>query len=206
MKRLLLLAGVATAALSGAANAGGYLQLHGGVFSQNSDSVEFLGDMVISGDAEADTGFAAGGLLGFYVFPFVAAEGEFTVRTAGVEGDFSVNSVSESFEDDLTTYAYMGNLVFRPEVPLFPLKPYVGAGAGWIQPNYDNLADPDGEFAWQLKAGFNFDLLPTPGMLGLELNYISTGEFDVPTDLAGATAASAEFGGVTGLLTFKVGF
>lgn len=204
MNKLLLLAGIAGTALSTAHAGGGYVQIHGGVFSQTEDSLEFAGGELAGGETDPETGFAAGALLGLYIFPYIAAEGEFTLRTNTLES-IDTGSVGDAIENDQTTYAFMGNLVFRPELPLFPLKPYIGAGGGWIQPNFDNGDDPDGEFAWQVKAGANVDLLPTPGMLGVEVSYLSTGDFELPSESEVLTG-SIGYGGVTGLVTYKIGF
>lgn len=216
MKQLVLLAGVATAALSAGAHAGDiYLQVHGGFFQQTEDSIELAGQVAlqdlsgIDGTTDADLGFAAGGLVGAYILPFIALEGEVTMRTANVD-DISVDGISAAIDDDLRTIAYMGNVVFRPEInlPLLPM-PYIGVGAGWLSSNLEtvNGEDADGQFAYQVKAGVVFDLLPTPGKLGLEVNYLMTDDFDLggTIDTDDITANYA-YGGVTGLVTWKVGF
>lgn len=216
MKHVILLLATSVAALS-SAHAGGkkYIQVHAGVFQQTEDTVEFASDQFlgqaldVEADAEADLGFAIGGLVGAYVAPFIALEGEITMRTANLD-DVSVDGVTSAIDDDLRTIAFMVNGVVRPNtpIPLLP-DPYIGVGVGYLTSNLETLNgdDADGQFAWQIKAGLSFDLLPTPGKLGVEVNYLATDDFDLGGEIAADQInANYAYGGVTGLLTYKVGF
>lgn len=213
MKKLLLLASVAVAGLSSAQAGDTYLQIHGGLFQQTEDTVAFASDNFLGNvldqdvDTDADMGLAVGGLIGTYIVPFIALEGEVTMRTANLD-DISVNGAQTAIDEDLRTIAFMGNLVLRPELPLLP-GPYVGIGAGYLTSNLETVdgEDADGQLAYQIKAGLTFDLLPTPGKLGVEVNYLATDDFDLGGNIA-ADVVDAEYsyGGVTGLVTWKIGF
>jgi hypothetical protein len=190
-----------------------YLQIHGGLFQQTDETVEFDGRQLVDAldeiDADAEMGFAAGGLLGAYVLPFIALEAEVTLRSAEFD-EVTVQNLGTAFEDDIRTYAFMANAVFRPELrlPLLP-NPYLGVGAGYMTSNLEGFRDEDvdGAFAWQVKAGITFDPLPTPGNLGLELNYIQSSDFEIDgapeIDIPDADFA---YSGFTGLVTWKIGF
>ncbi len=190
-----------------------YLQIHGGLFQQTGEQIDFddqqIIDAIDSVDPDAELGFALGGLVGTYVLPFLALEGEVTMRTAQFD-DVSIEDLGDAFEDDIRTVAFMGNAVFRPELrlPILP-NPYIGVGAGYMTSNLDNFRneDVDGSFAWQVKAGITFDPLPTPGNIGLEVNYIQADDFEIENapelDVPDANFA---YSGVTGLVTWKLGF
>ncbi|MEE4210659.1 MAG: outer membrane beta-barrel protein [Parvularcula sp.] len=207
-------ASLVTASFASApAAAESYLQIHGGLFQQNDESIEFDGgqiaDEISEISADADMGYALGGLIGTYFFPFLALEGEFTARTNEFD-EVTIDNLGTAFDDDIRTYAFMANAVFRPELklPLLP-NPYAGVGIGYVTTNLEDLDgdDVDGAFAWQVKAGITFDPLPTPGKIGLELNYIQTGDFEIDgrpeVDIPDAEFA---YSGFTGLVTWKLGF
>ncbi|MEM6747635.1 MAG: outer membrane beta-barrel protein [Pseudomonadota bacterium] len=209
MKSIIAYAAASAAALSFAHAGDTYIQLHAGAFQQTSDNIEFggedfLGNVIdVDVDTDADTGFAIGGLLGYYILPAIALEGEMTYRSANVD-DVSVLGVSESIDEDINTLAFMVNGVFRPSLPLLP-EPYVGVGIGYITSNLDDV-DGDsatGAFAYQVKAGVSFDILPTPGKIGLEVAYLATTDFDAG---GGGIDADYEYAGLTGLITYRKNF
>ena len=209
MRALLLGAASLLVSMSTAQAGDRYIQFHLGAFQQTSDTVEFAGETFledafnVSTEADADLGLAIGGLIGTYVLPTIAIEGEFTYRTANVD-EFSAEGVDVSIDDDIGTMAFMLNGVFRPQVPLLP-EPYVGVGFGYVASNLDNLGgdSTDGAFAYQIKGGLTFDFLPTPGKIGVEVAYLQTNDFDLGDSEIDVDYA---YGGVTGLLTFKKNF
>ncbi|MEM9840131.1 MAG: hypothetical protein AAF830_13375 [Pseudomonadota bacterium] len=212
MKTSILLAGVTAVALTSVAHAGGaYIQLHGGV-SQPTEEIpfgeeNFLGQVTEQRfDGDGEMGFTGGGLLGAYILPFIALEGEFTMRTEPME-DISVGNVEAAVQEDLTTYAAMVNGVLRPSIPLLP-DPYVGIGIGYLQPSLDlpSGENPEGRVAYQMKAGVSMGLLPGFGSLGLEASYIATDDLGFTEQLAEVTDEEFSYGGLTGLLTYRLGF
>ncbi|MEO1040844.1 MAG: outer membrane beta-barrel protein [Pseudomonadota bacterium] len=202
MKQFIAWTSAAAAALSFAHAGDTYIQLHAGLFQQTADSIEARDDVFnvsVDFDADADPGFAIGGLVGRYIFPAVAVEGEVTYRNANIDS-ISGGGFESSVDDNLETIALMLNGVIRPSIPLLP-QPYVGVGVGYVT---SNIEDEDGdnaggEFAYQVKAGVNFDLLPTPGRIGVEVSYLQTSDFNAEGDGVDIDWA---YGGVTGMVTY----
>ncbi|NRA29299.1 MAG: outer membrane beta-barrel protein [Parvularculaceae bacterium] len=209
---LLVTASVAIAAFA-TAKAGSYIQVHAGLTQPAEETVEFGGTGFIDNvvgqevDSDEDFGFTGGALIGAYVVPFIALEGEFTARTEALE-DVNGETVGDAFSENLTTYAFMVNGVVRPSIPVLP-DPYVGVGFGYLQPNFEGEDDltQDGQMAYQLKAGLSFGLLPGMGKLGVEASYLATDDFAQEEDVVAEVAAETySFGGLTGLVTYRLGF
>ncbi|MEM6912393.1 MAG: outer membrane beta-barrel protein [Pseudomonadota bacterium] len=202
MKRMIAWACASATALSAAHAGDTYIQLHAGVFQQTADTVEAQDDVFnvsVDFDAEADPGFALGGAIGRYIFPAVAVEGEITYRNANID-TISGGGFETSVDDNLETVALMLNGVVRPSFPLLP-QPYVGVGVGYVT---SNIEDEDGdnvggEFAYQVKAGVSFDVLPTPGRIGVEVSYLQTSDFNAEGD---SVDIDWSYGGVTGMVTY----
>ncbi|GGY41115.1 outer membrane beta-barrel protein [Parvularcula lutaonensis] len=213
MKKLLLTAGVALASISTAHAGGGYIQVHGGLFQPTEDTVEFASDNFLGNildqqvDSGADMGYAVGGLIGTYILPFIALEGEVTLRTTSTD-DVSIGNAGAAITDDPRTIAFMGNAVLRPTLPLLP-DPYIGIGAGYLTSNLETVdgEDVDGQFAYQVKAGVGFGFPLVPGTIGIEANYLATDDFDLSGDVGtDIVEANFAYGGFTGLVTWKIGF
>ncbi|MCQ8186187.1 outer membrane beta-barrel protein [Parvularcula maris] len=209
----LLASAAALTLFAGSAQAGGYVQIHAGLFQQTADTVafasdNFLGEVVdVDVDSDADLGAVLGGLVGYYVLPFVAVEGEVTLRTASME-EVTVDNVETALQDDPRTIAYMANAVLRPTFPLLP-DPYIGIGAGYLTNNFNTIGgeDVDGQLAYQIKAGVSFGFPLIPGTIGVEANYLATDDFDLSGDFGGDLVNTEfSYGGVSGLLTYKIGF
>jgi hypothetical protein len=213
MMNRLLASAAAIAFLAGSAHAEGYVQIHGGLFQQTQDTVafasdNFLGQVVdVDVDSDADMGAVVGGLIGYYVVPFLALEAEATLRTTSFDS-ITVDNVETALEEDLRTTAFMANAVLRPNFPLLP-DPYVGIGAGYLMSNLTTIEgeDADGQLAYQLKAGVSFGFPLIPGKIGVEANYLATDDFDLSGDFGGDLVDTEfSYGGVSGLLTYKIGF
>jgi hypothetical protein len=213
MKKQLALTFSALLLTTASAQAEGYLQIHAGLFQQTEDTIafasdNFLGEIIDTDvDSDADVGVALGGLVGWYVLPFVAVEGEVTLRTTSLD-EITVDDVEVAFEEDLTTTAFMANAVLRPTFPLLP-DPYIGVGAGYLMSNLETLEgdDADAQFAYQLKAGISFGFPLVPGTFGVEANYLATDDFDLSGDFGGDLVnADFSYGGVSGLINYKIGF
>ncbi|MEM1379398.1 MAG: outer membrane beta-barrel protein [Pseudomonadota bacterium] len=200
------------AAFVASAQAGGiYLQLHGGVNAAADEiSIQdnnFIGEVSQQSlDASDSLGFTGGGLFGTYILPFIALEGELTMRTDPAQ-EISVAAVEAAVEEELTTYAAMLNGVVRPSLPLLP-DPYVGVGLGYLQPSLElpSGANPQGRMAYQVKAGVSMGLLPGLGQLGVEASYLATDDLSFTEELAQITDEEFSYGGVTGLVTWRLGF
>lgn len=213
MKKLLLLAGISAAAMTSAHAGDKYIQVHAGLFQQTQDTIAFASDNFLGEvldtevESDADKGAAVGALIGGYVLPFVALEGEFTLRTANLDS-ITVDDVEEAIDDDLTTYAFMVNAVIKPRLPALP-DPYVGVGVGYIQSNLEDFNGDtvSGQLGYQVKAGVTFGFPLIPGRFGGEVSYLATDDFEIDGQIA-ADQLDAEYayGGVTGLVTYTIGF
>ncbi len=189
--------GVGLASGPAAANDGLYLELQGGAsFFQDSDiSLSGVG----SGTVEFDTGFNAGGAIGFRIFRMLRLEAHGSYRQADLDraeiGGTSLD-VSDGFAGAL---AFLGNAYFDIPLPL-PIKPYVGAGAGVaifsadVDGNSVDLDDEDVNFAWNVMGGF---FVPIFRHLELDARYryITSDDPEVDADFLGLGAGTiqAEF-------------
>lgn len=142
--------------LPAAANDGLYLELQGGAsFLQDADvSLSGIG----SGEVEFDTGFNAGGAIGFRILEMLRLEAHGSYRHADLDraviGGTSLD-VSDGFAG---AAAFLGNAYFDLPFPL-PIKPYVGGGMGVAIFSADvdgSSVDVDGDdtqFAWNAMGG-----------------------------------------------------
>ncbi|MEM6912390.1 MAG: outer membrane beta-barrel protein [Pseudomonadota bacterium] len=194
-----------------------YVQVHLGAFVQTDDGVDInergTGGLALDVDASTDTTFAVGGLIGHHILPAIALEAEVTHRRSQAD-HYPENVVLAGLDNDYDTVALMANGVFRPTVPLLP-QPYLGFGVGYLT---NSLDDVDGAFAYQVKAGATVDVLPTPGRVGVELNYLFTDGFDrtfsgtvCPPDVLCASVltdydVTYNFGGLSMVLIYQIGF
>lgn len=145
-------------------------------------------------------GYGAGALIGVRVSPRIAAELEVAHRTHDAEG-----ATSEDIYDaniDAFTAALValeeGRPATGPEVVVpeaeraiavttvmanaayyFPslgrARPYAAAGIGWASPAGD-ISDYDGNVAYQVRAGADFDLGPV--LVGVQGTYVGAGDFE----------------------------
>jgi opacity protein-like surface antigen len=185
------------AARPAAANDGLYLELQGGAsFWQDAD-VEL--DGVGSGSVEFDTGFNAGGAIGFRVFEMLRLEAHGSYRQADLDQG-EIGGVSIDVDDGFAgAAAFLGNAYFDIPIPL-PVKPYVGAGAGVAIFSADvdgssvDVDDDDTQFAWNVMGGF---FVPVFRHLELDLRYryITSDDPEVDADFFGLGDGSvkAEF-------------
>ncbi|MEO1040845.1 MAG: hypothetical protein AAFX52_01010 [Pseudomonadota bacterium] len=216
MKPTLIAATVSCLSMSAAHADDTYVQFHLGAFEQTEDSLEIDeqgAGLALDIDAEASTSLAVGGLIGRYIVPGIALEAEVTHRQVQAD-DLPDNVLLAGIDDEYGTVALMANGVFRPQVPVLP-QPYVGVGLGYVT---NSLEGVDGAFAYQVKAGVTFNVLPTPGRIGAELNYLFTQGFDgefsgtvCPPDVLCASVLTDydityDFGGLSALLTYQIGF
>jgi opacity protein-like surface antigen len=167
-------------------NNGLYLELQGGAsFWQDADvTVSGFG----SGEVSFDTGFNAGGALGFRMLDVLRLEGHASYRQA----DFDrVDAGGLSIDGDgfAGSAAFLGNVYVDIPFPFF-VKPYVGAGAGIaifsadVDGNTVDIDDDDTEFAWNAMGGV---FVPVFRHLELDLRYryITSDDPTVDADLLG---------------------
>jgi opacity protein-like surface antigen len=177
-----------------AANNGLYLELQGGgSFFEDSD-ISLIG--VGSGNVEFETGFTAGGAIGFRIFEMLRLEAHGSYRQADFDhveiGGMSVDT-SGGFAG---AGAFLGNAYFDIPLPL-PIKPYVGGGAGVAIFSADvngstvDVDDEDVNFAWNVMGGF---FVPIFRHLELDVRYrYITGEDpEVDADLLGLGAGTIQ--------------
>ena len=176
------------------------------VLNDNSDfDVEVDGNTL--GGTEYEAGLMVGLVGGYQVTESVALEIEGTYRTNQVE-------IAE-FDENLSVYGVMANALY-----LAPLDDttsfYVGVGAGFMGGEMEEVAgiqddlDPDleGGFAYQLKAGIDYEL-DSGNVFGVGLAYMET-DFEVDEavfEAAGVVGDEFEldYGAFTGFITYKFG-
>jgi len=186
--------GSCLAAWPAAANNGLYLELQGGAsFIQDAD---FSLDGVGSGSADFDTGFNAGGAIGFRVLEMLRLEAHASYRQADLDRA-EINGTSLDVDDGFAGgAAFLGNAYFDIPLPL-PIKPYVGAGLGVaifsadVDGNSVDLDDDDTNFAWNVMGGFYI-----PIFRHLELDaryrYITSDDPEVDADFLGLGSGTIE--------------
>jgi opacity protein-like surface antigen len=121
----------AAPALADEANDGGihnglYLELQGGGSFWDDANVSISN--VGSGKVDFDTGWTAGGAIGFRAFDWLRAEAHASFRRADLDS-VKVGSLHVSGEGWAGAVALLGNVYLDLPVP-FPIKPYIGGGAG----------------------------------------------------------------------------
>lgn len=134
---------------------------------------------------DADTGFVLGGAIGVHLDNWLRglrAEIEASYRRHDVGGRWATSffvsgfgpytSSSGAIEANQSTFAVMANVWYDIDMN-WRVKPYVGAGVGWARAKVDGafrtfsgfntttaFSRHDNGFAWQLGAGFNYEVQP----------------------------------------------
>jgi opacity protein-like surface antigen len=138
---------------------------------------------------EDETGWAAGGAVG-YAFDFgLRAEVEAAYRhndhDEGAVADVAFEIDGETLPEfdldgETTALSFMGNLWFDVPVP-FPVRPFIGAGAGMARVGLEDTEaagveiadDSEWVFAYQLGAGLGYEI--RPGLsVGAEYRFFET--------------------------------
>jgi opacity protein-like surface antigen len=157
-------------------NNGVYLELQGGgSFFQdadlNIDSTDVTGD----GHAEFDTGWTAGGALGFRIFQMLRFEAHGSWRMADIdELRIEGASLGDTGDAFAGAAAFLGNAYFDIPLPIPLIHPYVGGGAGVaifsadVDGNDVDVDDDDLTFAWNAMGGF---FVPIFRHLELDVRY-----------------------------------
>jgi len=177
--------GLASVPAAAEMNNGVYIELQGGGSFWDDANVSVTG--LGSGEAKFDTGWTAGAALGFRAFDMFRLEGHASFRRADID-TVSVGGI-ETADGWAGTAAFLGNAYFDIPIP-FPVKPYVGGGAGVaifsadVDGNAVDVDDDDTEFAWNVMGGL---LWPVWRHLELDARYryITSDDPSIDADLLG---------------------
>jgi opacity protein-like surface antigen len=195
LRRLLLAASAAVtlAAAGTAASAHNfYIKGFGGASWPQGESIDFSGNAVralrslggsVNGDFDYDTGYLLGVAVGYAVTPNIAAELEYAYRSADVTVNLTLSDGvdRERFRDegDVTSNAVMVNGLYRfdPMGAMGAVQPYLGAGIGGVQVDFDGDTT-NTVFAYQVMGGVSYAVNPSWNVYG-ELRWFATdgGEF-----------------------------
>lgn len=189
--RNLLLASTALALLGGAeqAQADMYVSVFGGANWLNESSGGFFNNSTdfLAYETDPDTGFALGGAIGVHLDKWaqgLRAELEASYRRHDVGGvwvssDDNGTPTGGLIDSNQSTFAIMANVWYDFDCG-WKAKPYLGGGLGWARSKIDGAAfnstgsdtfiDRENGFAWQLGAGFNYEVQPGVN-LGLGYRY-----------------------------------
>lgn len=177
--------GLASVPAAAEMNNGVYIELQGGGSFWDDANVSVTG--LGSGEAKFDTGWTAGGALGFRVFDMFRLEAHASFRRADID-TVSVGGI-ETADGWAGTAAFLGNAYFDIPIP-FPVKPYVGGGAGVAIFSADvdgsavDVDDDDTELAWNVMGGL---LWPVWRHLELDARYryITSDDPSIDADFLG---------------------
>ena len=200
---------------------GWYFSAFGGANWLNDTSFSITGAMV---DNEYDTGFVAGGAIGY---DFGQAMGPLGLRLEA-EVSYRSNDVDShtvtvigagpgtfpSGVGSTTALAGMGNVLFDLNTGS-PFTVYGGGGLGVANIDFDGHAtgpdaasvmnDDDTVFAWQLIAGTGYEISPNM-VLDVQYRYFNAGDVSLTSTAAGGSVSSStdyESHAVVGGIRFK---
>lgn len=193
--RNLMLASTALALLGGAqtAQADMYVSVFGGAnFLEDSSDFGGTPNDFFAFGSDADIGFALGGAVGVHLDKWakgLRAELEASYRRQDVGGVWSSDNgpfTSGPIDANQSTFAIMANVWYDFDCG-WKIMPYAGGGVGWGRARVDGalltsngtqdtFIDRENGFAWQLGAGFNYEVQPGVN-LGLGYRY-----FEGPTN------------------------
>ena len=173
------------------------------ITSSDASSVVGEGDDAVSvnRDFDFDGGVAVGATAGIAVTDSLMVEAEYTFRN----NEFAEDAFGErpAADDDLNTSAFMVNALVPMEVDT-QTTGYLGAGVGYILKHDSDRSVPvldelDGAFAWQVKAGLDYDM--GGRTLGFGLTYLSAefGGDDIEDE------AEVEIGSLMATVSLKFG-
>ncbi len=170
MRVLIVLSAAAAAAAAPAHAAEPYGKVFGGATlgSEHDFTVEAPGAGPISGQYDTDTGYTAGGALGYNLSRFLSVEGEVAYRS----NEINIPAAAISGDDDLNALSLMGNVVLKaPGASGF--TPYAGVGAGGVR--LAAVDESDVVFAYQAFGGVSKDLSENLSA-GVEYRYLDANE------------------------------
>lgn len=140
-----------------------------GFYFEGFGGLLFLDDLSSGGgarvDAEFDTGWLAGGTLGYSLMPGLSLEVEGLTGEADLEGISINGNRSRSFSGDLGYTQIAVNLIYEFG-PQNPITPYLGFGIGTGFADADlryagsRIDDDDAAFLYQFIGGVKMDIAP----------------------------------------------
>ncbi len=167
---------------------GFYIGAHGGVVFLEDADITGAAPLIGSASAEVefDTGFLAGGVVGYSFNKVFRVEAEVSYRDNDLDEGTALGS-SAPIEGDITALAGMANVYFDFRKGK-SIRPYIGGGIGAanLDLEFDSIAgipfsfsDSDAVFAYQAMAGVEYKITPRLS-LGAEYRYFATTdpEFD----------------------------
>ena len=166
-----------------------------GFYFEGFGGVLFLDDITGRGaaaiDAEFDTGWVAGGTLGYELTPSLSLEIEGASGEADLDG-LGVNGIRQgAFSGDLGYSQVAINLIYEFG-PDNRITPYVGVGigAGFADADFaytgGRVNDDDSAFLYQLIGGVKMDLSPRAELFA-EYRFGSLDEFTLQTGAGDVT-------------------
>jgi opacity protein-like surface antigen len=182
-------------------NNGLYLELQGGgSWFQDADLRADAEAITGNGEAQFDTGWNAGGAIGFRAFSMLRLEAHGSWRMADID-ELSVEGTPVDVDDAFAgAAAFLGNAYFDIPLPIPLIHPYVGGGAGVAifsadtDGNSVDLDSDDLQFAWNAMGGV---FVPVFRHLELDVRYryITSDDPEVDADFFGLGDGSvkAEF-------------
>jgi len=167
-----------------------------GFYFEGFGGVLFLDDLSGTGSAnvaaEFDTGWIAGGALGYEVTPALSIELEGVTGEADLEG-LAVNGIrmGSAASGELTYSQVAVNLIYEIG-PQNPITPYVGVGigAGFADADFAypgaRIHDDDAAFLYQFIGGVKMDIGPRAELFA-EYRFGSLDEFTLQRGGGGVT-------------------
>lgn len=141
-----------------------YVELLAGGAIPNDYDVTLAGGPNAAAVYDPDFGFGFAALVGFYVNPDWRLDFSYSYGTAG-DGNLSGFGAHAG---DVVAHTFLVNAYYEfDELATIPITPWIGAGIGFINYDYDQLGliggtfvinDSDSAFAGALHAGFDYAL------------------------------------------------
>lgn len=187
-KMLVIAAAALLLGMQGASAQGFYVGAHGGANWTLDGEFDGVSDLTY------ETGFAAGGAIGY--------TWNFNLRTE-VEATYRDNDMDEfvgiPVVGDVTSWAFMANAFYDFDLGS-PLIPYLGGGIGAAVVTFDSAVEEDDTvFAFQLGAGIGYEF--TPNLVGsLDFRFFGTENPEV------ASGVDFEYYNIALMAGLRVGF
>lgn len=167
VKTALLATTAAVALGAGAASAQGfdtstvYLKGFGGATwpSGDDENVRRNGSTVGRVDIDYDTGYTLGLAAGFSPMPNIGLEFEYAYRHVDYDGSIRIDDARGSGDGTAKVNALMVNAVYNFTLQNPQVVPYVGAGIGAAQLDYEGDTST-WNFAYQAMAGVGYEVAP----------------------------------------------
>jgi opacity protein-like surface antigen len=175
------------ASMSAGAQGNYYVKAHAGIslVQDNDFGQSGVAGAGASGDGSYDTGFATGLAVGYRYGNGFSAELDWEYRRN--DNDAVVFSDGTRFDDgDIASNTFYLNGYYAFDKTFGKVRPYIGAGVGWIQEidldlesgGTETSYSSDGDVAWQLMVGAETELSANWRLQG-ELRYTQVAGVDL---------------------------